>query len=258
MSARRHSHSKGATNSKRLRRPKLLKRLKSNPERSKRPKRSGPAGKAPGLMWRRGRAGTRAKTTPRPKSRQRPTSALTRRNRIPLALAAVFSLAILGTSFPASALLAQHRQLSAASGQLSALQKENQSLAEQQRQLSSKADIDRLARQDYQLVQPGQTLYDVLPPSGKSTATPPGGFGSGDPGDQPLVDPANAPDMSPDPGLVQQSPASGSAGSGGAKTDSSGSTPGGPSASSGSSGSAAGTSPSSFWSRVANTLEFWK
>ncbi len=111
MSARRHSHSKGATNSKRLRRPKLLKHLKG-------PKRSGPGGKAPGLMWRRGTAGTRAKTTPPLKSRQRPTSALTRRNRIPLALAAVFSLAILGTSFPASALLAQHRQLSAASGQL--------------------------------------------------------------------------------------------------------------------------------------------
>jgi len=207
------------------------------------------------MSWRRP-AGTRGKTAnPRSKSKQRPTSALTRRSRIPLALAALFSLAILGTSFPASALLAQHRQLSAASGQLSALQKENRSLAEQERQLSSNADIDRLARQDYQLVQPGQTLYDVLPPSGRSTPTASGGFASGDPGDQPLVDPANAPDMSPDPGLVQQTPTSGAAGSSGAKTGSSGSAVGGPS---GSSGSAAGTSPSSFWSRVTNTLEFWK
>jgi hypothetical protein len=152
-------------------------------------------------------------------------------------------------------LLAQHHQLSATSRQLSDLQTENRALADQEQQLSSKSDIDRLARQDYQLVQPGQTLYDVLPPSGRSTPTASGGFASGDPGDQPLVDPANAPDMSPDPGLVQQTPTSGAAGSSGAKTGSSGSAVGGPS---GSSGSAAGTSPSSFWSRVTNTLEFWK
>jgi cell division protein FtsB len=264
MSTRLHSRSKGATSSKwptrltHLRRPRRSQRSgpkRSHPKRSH-PERSGLEGKARGLTsWRR-TDGTRLKTTnPGSKSKQRPTSALTRRSRIPLALAALFSLAILGTSFPASALLAQHHQLSAASGQLTALQKDNRSLAEQERQLSSKADIDRLARQDYQLVEPGQTLYDVLPPSGKSTTTAPGGFASGDPGDQPLVDPANAPDMSPDPGLAQQAATSGSAGSGGAKTDPNGSTAGG---SSGSSGSAAGTSPSSFWSRVANTLEFWK
>lgn len=258
MSARLHSRSKGVTSSKGQKQLKRPKRPKS-PNRRRPPVPSGPERKAPALTWWHRTSGTRvSKAKPRTKSKQRPTSALTRRSRIPLALAALFSLAILGTSFPASALLAQHHQLSAASGQLSAVQKENRSLAEQERQLSSKSDIDRLARQDYQLVQPGQTLYDVLPPSGKSIATAPGGFASGDPGDQPLVDPANAPDMSPDPGLAQQPPTSGAAGSGGARTGTGGSTVGEPSASSGSSGSATGTRPSSFWSRVTNTLEFWK
>jgi cell division protein FtsB len=213
---------------------------------------------APGQALSRRLAGNRpgtGKAKPRAKSKRRPASALTRRSRIPLALAALFSLAILGTSFPASALLAQHHQLSAASRQLSDLQHENQALAEQEQQLSSKSDIDRLARQDYQLVQPGQTLYDVLPASGTSTATVPGGVASGDPGDQPLVNPAGAPDMSPDPALAQPAPTSGSAGSGGAKTGSGGSTAGGPDASG---GSAPGTQPSSFWSRVTSTLEFWK
>ena len=54
------------------------------------------------------------------------------------------------------------------------------------------------------MVTKGQVLYDVLPPSGQRTQTTvPGGTQSGDPGNQPLVAPSNAPDMSPDPGLPQ-------------------------------------------------------
>ncbi len=48
---------------------------------------------------------------------------------------------------------------------------------------------------------PGQTLYDVLPPGGRSATTTPGSPTSGDPGNQPLVAPANAPNLSPDPNL---------------------------------------------------------
>ncbi len=90
-----------------------------------------------------------------------------RRNRMPVVLAAVFALAVLATSFPFTDLLHQHQQLSAEAAQLSQLRHQNQLLPEQQKQLNTSAEIERLARQNYQLVSPGQTLYDILPPSGR-------------------------------------------------------------------------------------------
>jgi cell division protein FtsB len=196
-------------------------------------------------------AGRRRQGKAKPRAdRSRPVSALTRRSRIPLALAALFSLAILGTSFPASALLAQHRQMGAASAQLGAVQSENRSLTEQNHELSSSAAIEGLARQDYQLVSPGQTLYDVLPSSGKSSVVAPGGPTTGDPAGQPLVDPSDAPDMSPDPGLAQPATAAGS--TTGASKD------GVPRVSSTTAGTDATSGRSTFWSRVTTTLEFWK
>ena len=173
---------------------------------------------------------------------KQPASALTRRSRIPLALAALFAVAVLATSFPLSGLLSQRHQLSAAASQLSQLRHSNQLLAEQQSQLSSKTEISRLARQDYQLVAPGQTLYDVLPPAGSGSTVLPGGTRSGDPANQPLVDPSEAPDMAPDPGLPQV-PATA-----------------GPSTATrtGSSRSVANAGPATFWGRVSTTLQFWK
>ncbi len=169
-----------------------------------------------------------------------------------MALAAAFAVAVLATNFPFSTLLSQHRQLSAAAAQLHQVQSANRALSEQNQQLNSTTEIDRLARQDYQLVSPNQTLYNVLPASGRTSSTAPGGPTSGDPGDEPLVAPADAPDMSPDPGLPRATPTSASSGT--------------PAGTSGGRSSAAGAAPSagsrssrsSFWSRVSDTLEFWK
>jgi cell division protein FtsB len=172
-----------------------------------------------------------------------------------VALAATFALAVLATNFPLPTLLSQHHQLSAEAAQLHQVQSSNRALSEQNQQLNSTAEIDRLARQDYQLVLPNQTLYNVLPPSGKTTSTTPGRSTSGDPGAQPLVSPADAPDMSPDPGLPRTPSVSGSAGVKGGTDGADGSATDG-SSSARESGTA--SSPSSFWSRVANTLEFWK
>jgi cell division protein FtsB len=184
-----------------------------------------------------------------------------RRNRVPVALAAVIALVILGTSFPFSALLSQHVQLSSTSAQLQKLQSQNKLLAEQQGQLNSTADIDRLARQDYQMVMPGQTLYDVLPPSGVGAARA-GGATPGDPGNQPLVSPADASDMTPDPNLPSVSGSSGgSTTSGGHGASGHAGNAGGvgpPHGASASGGSGPAPAPSSFWSRVTDTLEFWK
>ena len=199
-----------------------------------------------------------------------PTSPGVRRNRIPVALAAVIALVILGTSFPLSALFSQHGQLSSTSAQLQKVQSENGLLAEQQHQLNSTTDVDRLARQDYQMVMPGQTLYDVLPPSGLAAATA-GQATPGDPGSQPLVSPTNAPDMTPDPNLPSTSASSEGSTTPGASGNAGGGSDAGSgsavsaqtgvasqSRGSGSSGSEAPSAPSSYWSRVTNTLEFWK
>jgi hypothetical protein len=162
---------------------------------------------------------------------------------------------VLATNFPLTTLLSQHHQLSAEAAQLHQVESSNRTLSEQNQQLNSTAEIDRLARQDYQLELPNETLFNVLPPSGKSTSTTPGGPTSGDPGDQPLVEPAKAPDMSPYPGLPRSPSTAASTGSRTGTSDAGGSGVGN-SSSTGGSGEA--SSPSSFWSRVANTLEFWK
>ena len=164
-----------------------------------------------------------------------------RRRRLPLGVAAVIALVIVATSFPFSDFVHQHRAVAAEAAQLSQLQRANALLAEKRRQLSSDAEVKRLARQNYQLVSPGQALYEVLPPSGGTRAPMTAGSPvAGDPADQPLYDPANAPSATPDPGLPAALPVS------------SGSTTATPSPS---------TSPAptgGFWSRVTSTLQFWK
>ncbi len=154
-------------------------------------------------------------------------------------MAAVVALAILVTSFPLTVLYGQHRQLSAAAAQLSQLTHQNALLAEQQQQLDSNAEVKRLAQQNYQLVEPGRSLFVILPPAGTATTTA-GAPTTGDPADQPLVSPADAPNMSPDPGLPQTSVASTGTTSGTAAAP------------------ATAHHPAGFWSRVTSTLEFWK
>ena len=167
-------------------------------------------------------------------------AAETRRNRVRLGIAALAAFVILATSFPLTVLYGQHRQLSAAAAQLSRLTHANALLAEQQQQLNSNAEVERLAQQNYQLVQPGRSLFVILPPAG-TAVTAPGSPTTGDPADQPLVSPAQAPNMAPDPGLPQT-----------------------PTVASGTSSPAATTPPTAtrpaggFWSRIAGSLEFWK
>ena len=100
--------------------------------------------------------------------------------------------------------------------------------------------MKRLARQNYQLVEPGQALYDILPPAGTSSAAAPGAPTAGDPANQPLVSPSQAPNMSPDPGLPATTVPSSTAPVGRRRPTATAQPSGG------------------FWSRVGSTLEFWK
>jgi hypothetical protein len=100
-------------------------------------------------------------------------------------LAAVTALAILVMWFPLATLWSQQRQLDATSAQIAAISQQEQALRARASAVSSPVTAVRLARQDYQLVEPGQSLIQVLPGAG-SGANP--GYG-GDPGLQPLVAP---------------------------------------------------------------------
>ena len=216
--------------------------------------------KAPGA---RGRAGTRGRATG-PKASKRgpatrgsegkhrsPASPKLRRRRFILVVSAAFAAVVLGTSFPASGLLSDHRQLASADAAMHRLKAENSALAQEKQQLNSKAEIHSLARQDYQLVDPGQTAYNVLPPTAESTKNGSSDV-TGDPGSQPLVAPANAAGMSPDPNVPTTSttspPALGSQAPASSGSGSATSTP--------------TTTPSNtgggFWSRTLHSLEFWR
>lgn len=211
----------------------------------------------------RGRAGTRGRATG-PKASRRgparrrsegkhrsPASPKLRRRRFILVVSAAFAAVVLGTSFPASGLLSDHRQLASADAAVHRLKVENSALAQENQQLNSKAEIHSLARQDYQLVDPGQTAYNVLPPTSQSTKNG-SSVVTGDPGSQPLVAPANAAGMSPDPNVPTTSTTTPPAV--GAQTPAS--------SGSGSATSTPTTKPSGtsggFWSRTLHSLEFWR
>jgi len=102
-----------------------------------------------------------------------------RRGRFLLAGAVLLAAGILVAWFPGHALLSQRTNESAAARQLAQLHQEDSALAKERSALSDSSEIARIARQQYQLVNPGQQAYTVLPPS-KSTET--GAPYAGDPG----------------------------------------------------------------------------
>ncbi len=83
-----------------------------------------------------------------------------------LGCSVLVSALMLAAWFPFSSLLSQHRHLSAANAKLASISAQDQALGHQQSILSAQSDIERLAREQYQLVEPGQRLVQVLPPSG--------------------------------------------------------------------------------------------
>jgi hypothetical protein len=93
---------------------------------------------------------------------------------------------------PVGALLNQRAELSTASSRLAQLSTEGRALAAASKHLSEPAVLEQLAREQYQLVAPGQRLIQVLTPSFTPSSKSTGGPFPGDPGLAPLVDPASA------------------------------------------------------------------
>jgi hypothetical protein len=104
-----------------------------------------------------------------------------------LPLAVVTALATLVFWFPASALWHQQSEINTTSAQIAAIRQEDATLTLQAKSVSSKAAATLLARSQYQLVYPGQSLIQVLPGDGSGKVSQ----STGDPGLQPLVSPSS-------------------------------------------------------------------
>ena len=77
-------------------------------------------------------------------------------------LIAVIGLLFVGV-FPTRTWLAQRKDHAAAVEQLRVLEEQNEVLAARVEALQSDAEIERLAREQYNLVRPGEEAYAVLP-----------------------------------------------------------------------------------------------
>jgi cell division protein FtsB len=74
--------------------------------------------------------------------------------------------------FPARSLLAQRHERERALAQLDVLREQNTKLEREARRLQDNAEIERIARERYGLVRPGETPYVVVPPSTAPPAAP--------------------------------------------------------------------------------------
>jgi cell division protein FtsB len=120
-------------------------------------------------------------------------STAARRSRLWFLAALAASAVVLAAWFPASALLTQRSDLSGTQSELASLHKQDAALAQEKKNLSDNAEIGRIARQQYQLVDPGQQAYEVLPPSGAAAAGTPY---AGDPGSA-AATPSATPELPP-------------------------------------------------------------
>ena len=144
---------------------------------------------------------------------------------------AATSAVVLAAWLPVGALFNQREQMSATSTRLSQLEAQGQLLTAESKRLATPEEAARLAREEYQLVEPGQRLIQVLTPGEAPSSKSTGGPYPGDPGLAPIVAPGAAAVL---PG-----------GAGGAASPAHAAT-------------AARAAAGGFLSRVVAALEFWR
>ena len=101
-------------------------------------------------------------------------TAAPRRRRVRRAVGpAVASVLVVGVLFlavfPTRTYLSQRASTQAARDKVEVLQRENATLEQRAAQLHDDAEIERLAREQYNLVRPGEEAYAVLPPPAPPT-----------------------------------------------------------------------------------------
>jgi hypothetical protein len=149
------------------------------------------------------------------------------------------SAIVLFAWFPATSLLSQRSNLASSQTQLSTLHAQDAALGQEKKNLEDPGEIGRIAREQYQLVGPGQRAYQVLPPTGAGGRKAPY---AGDPGSTGPVVPSATSELPP--GAVTTTTTTTPAAS------SSASSQGRTKANDGSGGG--------FLGRMARTLEFWR
>ena len=95
----------------------------------------------------------------------------------PRAWLLVASMGLIGVLFlaayPARAYLAQNDKREQLAAQVRTVEAENQQLEQEAQTLQTDAEIERLARRDYNLVRPGEEVYAVVPEPTTTTTKPP-------------------------------------------------------------------------------------
>ncbi len=133
-----------------------------------------------------------------------PAARLVRSRLLLLGGSVLFSAVVLFAWFPASSLLSAHSDLKATRAQLASLHAQDAALAQEQKNLTNSNEIERIAREQYQLVSPSQQAYEVLPPAGSTSA---GTAYAGDPGSDGPAAPSAASELPPG-GVTTTLPAS--------------------------------------------------
>ena len=104
---------------------------------------------------------------------------------VPLAL--VTAVVMLVGWFPLTSIWHQQSELNSTTAQINAIRAQQRALTIEAKSIDSKSAAILLAREQYQLVSPGQSLIQVLPGVGPDSANQ----ATGDPGLQPLVSPSS-------------------------------------------------------------------
>jgi hypothetical protein len=108
-------------------------------------------------------------------------------------LAVVTAIVMLVGWFPLSAIWHQQSELDSTTAQINAIKSQQRALTLQAKSIDSKSAAILLAREQYQLVAPGQSLIQVLPGVGPGDVDQ----STGDPGLQPLVSPSSVSSLVP-------------------------------------------------------------
>jgi cell division protein FtsB len=85
---------------------------------------------------------------------------------VPFAMAVLVAGALFFAGFPARALLDQRGERSAIERELELLRAQNDQLERRAALLRTDAEIERIAREQYNLVKPGEEAYAILPGAG--------------------------------------------------------------------------------------------
>ncbi len=98
---------------------------------------------------------------------------MTPRGRAQVALAALALAAILFLFvFPTRSYLGQRREVGAAEHDVTVLQKQNEKLEKEMARLQTPAEIERVAREQFNMAKPGEQVYHVLPAASTTTTVP--------------------------------------------------------------------------------------